>query len=132
MPWARPRACETASLESRAPDFPTRRLADCPLRYLLPVLLLLQIAAVVGLARVVRWLFTPLKQPAVIAEMVAGVMLGPSCLGWLQPQWFAALFPQSSLGALNALSQIGLVLFMFLVGRRVSSRGESSKPSRLA
>ena len=96
------------------------------------MLLLLQIAAVLGLSRVMRRLLVPLKQPAVIGEMVAGLMLGPSCLGWLAPRWFAALFPASSLGPLNALSQLGLVLFMFLVGRRVSSQASAARPSAIA
>src|SRR5580704_4305354 len=48
--------------------------------------------------------------------MVAGILLGPSLLGWVAPRASAALFPPSSLGYLNALSQVGLILFMFLVG----------------
>jgi Kef-type K+ transport system membrane component KefB len=96
------------------------------------MLLLLQIAVVLGLARIMRRLFVPLKQPAVIAEMVAGLMLGPSCLGWIAPRWFLALFPTSSLGPLNALSQLGLVLFMFLVGHRVSSQASAAKRSAIA
>ena len=86
------------------------------------MLLLVQIVVILALTRAARWLLQPLKQPAVIGEMVAGVLLGPSCLGWLAPNVFAALFPPSSLEPLNVLSQIGLVLFMFLLGRRVSSR----------
>jgi Kef-type K+ transport system membrane component KefB len=96
------------------------------------MLLLLQIAVVLGLARIMRGLVVRLKQTAVIAEMVAGLMLGPSCFGWISPRWFAALFPASSLGPLNALSQIGLVFFMFLVGRRVASRASAAKPSAIA
>jgi Kef-type K+ transport system membrane component KefB len=48
--------------------------------------------------------------------MFAGILLGPSLLGWIAPQFSAYLFPSSSLGFLNALSQIGVVIFMFLVG----------------
>lgn len=48
--------------------------------------------------------------------MVAGILLGPSLLGWAAPGVSAALFPPASLGYLNALSQIGLLVFMFLVG----------------
>ena len=53
--------------------------------------------------------------------MWAGLLLGPSLLGWLWPSGFAAVFPGPSLPALNALSQIGLVLFMFIVGLRLGS-----------
>jgi Kef-type K+ transport system membrane component KefB len=51
-----------------------------------------------------------------MGEMVAGILLGPSLLGWVAPGFSAVLFPIESLGYLNALSQVGLVLFMFLVG----------------
>jgi Kef-type K+ transport system membrane component KefB len=61
-------------------------------------------------------LFKKIRQPQVVGEMVAGILLGPSLLGWVAPQLSSALFPASSLGYLSALSQVGLVLFMFLVG----------------
>jgi Kef-type K+ transport system membrane component KefB len=61
-------------------------------------------------------LFKKIRQPQVVGEMVAGILLGPSLLGWVAPQLSSALFPASSLGYLGALSQVGLVLFMFLVG----------------
>ena len=51
-----------------------------------------------------------------IGEIVAGLLLGPSFFGWIAPALYARLFPAASLPALNELSQIGLVLFMFLVG----------------
>jgi Sodium/hydrogen exchanger family len=51
--------------------------------------------------------------------MAAGLMLGPSLLGNLAPRAFARLFPPAGLDRLNSLSQIGLVLFMFLVGLAV-------------
>ena len=86
------------------------------------MILLLQVAVILALARVLRWLFVPLGQPAVVGEMVAGLLVGPSCLGWLLPRTAAALFPATSLEPLNALSQIGLVLFMFIVGVRVGSQ----------
>jgi len=78
--------------------------------------LVLQIAAILMAARVVGFLFQKINQPQVIGEMVAGILLGPSLLGWVAPGVSAALFPPQSLGYLNALSQIGLVVFMFVVG----------------
>ena len=51
-----------------------------------------------------------------MGEMVEGILLGPSLFGWLAPELSAALFPPQSLGFLSAISQIGLLLFMFLVG----------------
>ncbi|WP_394826477.1 cation:proton antiporter [Pendulispora albinea] len=55
-------------------------------------------------------------QPMVVAEIVAGIVLGPSLLGWLLPGFEAAVFPAKSMQLLGLLSQIGLILFMFLVG----------------
>jgi Kef-type K+ transport system membrane component KefB len=55
-------------------------------------------------------------QPAVIAEMVAGFVLGPSLLGWVAPTIHAAIFPDHTLTPLYVLSQVGLVLYMFSVG----------------
>lgn len=78
--------------------------------------LLAQIAAIVFVSRVLgvatRWL----GQPLVIAEVLAGILLGPSLLGYLSPDAMAALFPAPTLPSLKMLSQIGLVLFMFLIG----------------
>lgn len=55
-------------------------------------------------------------QPRVVGEMVAGVLLGPSLFGWLLPAAQAGVFPAQVSTVLNVLSQLGLVLFMFLVG----------------
>lgn len=78
--------------------------------------LVLQIAVILVAARIVGLLFQKIHQPQVMGEMVAGILLGPSLLGWLAPAASAALFPPASLGYLNALSQVGLVVFMFVVG----------------
>ena len=78
--------------------------------------LVLQIAVILVAARVVGFLFQKINQPQVMGEMVAGILLGPSLLGWLAPGVSAALFPPASLAYLNALSQVGLVVFMFVVG----------------
>jgi Kef-type K+ transport system membrane component KefB len=80
------------------------------------VLLLLQIAVILAVCRLLHELCERIGQPPVIGEIIAGLLLGPSLFGWLAPDLFARLFPPASLPALNALSQIGLVLFMFLVG----------------
>lgn len=74
------------------------------------------------MARFVGWIFQKIHQPQVMGEMVAGIVLGPSLLGWLSPGISRFLFPAESLGFLNALSQIGLLLFMFLVGLELDSR----------
>jgi Kef-type K+ transport system membrane component KefB len=85
-------------------------------------LLVLQVAVVLLASRLVGMLFKRIKQPQVIGEMVAGILLGPSLLGWAAPWVSGVVFPAASLGYLNALSQIGLVFFMFLVGVGLNPR----------
>ena len=80
------------------------------------LLLLAQIAGILVAARLVGRAVALIGQPRVVGEMLAGIMLGPSLLGWAAPGLSHALFPPGSLGFLSALSQIGLVFFMFLVG----------------
>src|SRR6187431_355106 len=82
-------------------------------------LLLLQIAFILGACRLLTPVFARLGQPAVMAEMTAGLLLGPSCFGWLAPDLSAFVFPDGSLPTLALISQVGLVLFMFLVGWRL-------------
>lgn len=84
--------------------------------------LLLQIGVVLVVARVVGIVFRRIRQPQVMGEMVAGLMLGPSLLGWAAPGVSAYLFPPQSLGFLNAISQVGLLVFMFLVGVELDPR----------
>ncbi len=80
-------------------------------------LLLFQIVIVALSARLLGILFSrKFKQPSVIGEIVAGILLGPSLLGYFFPEAQEWLFPASSLANLTALSQIGLILFMFIVG----------------
>jgi Kef-type K+ transport system membrane component KefB len=78
--------------------------------------LLIQIGVILIVARLVGLLFRKIHQPQVMGEMVAGILLGPSLLGTIAPGISTALFPEESLGFLNSISQIGLILFMFLIG----------------
>jgi len=84
-------------------------VADVPL-------LLAQIIVILVAARLVGVVVRRLGQPQVVGEMLAGIALGPSVLGAYAPSVSGTLFPASSLGFLNALSQVGLLVFMFLVG----------------
>lgn len=80
------------------------------------VLILIEVLVVIGGSRLVGWIFRSIDQPLVIGEIVAGIALGPSLLGWLAPDVSAALFPATAIPFLNVLSQIGLIFFMFLIG----------------
>jgi Kef-type K+ transport system membrane component KefB len=82
--------------------------------------LLAQIATIIFVARVFGWVCTKIKQPVVIGEMIAGIMLGPSFVGMHFPEFSANLFPKESLGNLQFVSQIGLILFMYIVGMEIS------------
>jgi Kef-type K+ transport system membrane component KefB len=84
--------------------------------------LIMQIGTILLVSVVIGRLCKRFHQPQVIGEMLAGVLLGPSLLGWVAPGVAAALFPPSSLAALNALSQVGLLVFMFVVGLELNPR----------
>ncbi len=85
-------------------------------------LLLCQIAVILLVCRLLGRAAAAIGQPQVIAEVTAGIVLGPSLLGLFWPQGMATLFPAASLDVLKMLSQIGLVLFMFLVGLEFDTR----------
>ncbi|MET0211834.1 MAG: cation:proton antiporter, partial [Vicinamibacterales bacterium] len=78
--------------------------------------LLVQLLVIVGAARVCARLARPLGQPPVIGEIAAGIIVGPSLLGAVAPAVSATLFPADSLAVLQMLSQIGVLLFMFVIG----------------
>ncbi|MEG0462670.1 cation:proton antiporter [Bacteroides sp.] len=78
--------------------------------------LLIQVIAVLITVRLFGFLFKYIGQPGVIGEIVAGIVLGPSLLGYFFPDAFLFLFPPESLTNLELVSQVGLVLFMFVIG----------------
>ena len=79
-------------------------------------ILILQILSIILIARLFGWLMNKIGQPTVIGEILAGIFLGPSLLGLVFPQFSNFLFPAESLMNLQFLSQIGLILFMFIIG----------------
>lgn len=79
-------------------------------------LILVQIIVIILVARVFGWIFRKIGQPTVIGEIIAGIVLGPSLFGMYFHHYQSILFPDSSMGNLNILSQIGLIFFMFVIG----------------
>src|SRR6266851_7774562 len=78
--------------------------------------LLLQFIVILAATRSVGAIFRRFGQPAVVGEMAAGILLGPSLFGWLCPDAFGFVFAGESLQVLRLFSQIGVCLFMFVVG----------------
>ena len=83
-------------------------------------LLLLQLIAILMFARIMGYIFSKIGQPTVIGEILAGIILGPSVLGHFFPESFSFLFSPNSLVSINVLSQVGLILFMFIVGMEIN------------
>lgn len=79
-------------------------------------MLLIQLILIIIASRLLGFLFRKLGQPTVMGEILAGIFLGPSLLGYFFPSFLAHLFPKDSLSPLHFFSQLGLILFMFIVG----------------
>lgn len=77
---------------------------------------LLALALVVSTARLLGTLFRIAHQPPVIGEIIAGILLGPSLLGRVAPALWQHLLPATVAPFLNVISQVGVILYMFLVG----------------
>lgn len=83
--------------------------------------LLMQLGIMLIMGRIFAEVARKFKQPAVIGEIIAGVLLGPTVLGMIQPEWFAALFPVPS-GAgtvLSGMVQVAVVMLLFIAGLEV-------------
>ncbi|OEL19166.1 Cation/H(+) antiporter 15 [Dichanthelium oligosanthes] len=85
-----------------------------PLEFSLP-LFILQTAIIVATTRLLVLLLKPIRQPRVIAEILAGVILGPSVMGQVEV-WATTVFPLRSLLTLETVAHLGLLYFLFLVG----------------
>lgn len=82
--------------------------------------LLLQVIVILLVSRLVGRFLRKTGQPTVVGEMIAGILLGPSLLGLLSPATMTFLFPPQSMSSLGLLSQVGVVIFMFVVGMELS------------
>jgi Kef-type K+ transport system membrane component KefB len=77
---------------------------------------LLALTVIMLTARLVGAVFAKLNQPSVIGEVVGGIMLGPSLLGRIAPGWQAIVLPPDAAPILSVIAQLGVILYMFLVG----------------
>ncbi|MFF2081805.1 cation:proton antiporter [Kitasatospora sp. NPDC058162] len=82
--------------------------------------LLLALPVILLACHLLAAVFRRLGQPPVMGEIIAGVLLGPSLLGWAWPAGFHWLLPAELTPSINVLAQVGLVLFMFLVGHELN------------
>ena len=83
--------------------------------------LLAQLIIIVLATRTAGWFFKKIGLPSVVGEITAGILLGPSLFGWVWPHGFAFIFTPASLDVLRLLSQIGVTVFMFIVGMELEA-----------
>jgi Kef-type K+ transport system membrane component KefB len=76
---------------------------------------------IIVLCRLIHWPLSKIRQPRVIAEVIGGIVLGPSVMGRI-PGFTDAIFPTASIPSLNVVANLGLVLFLFLVGLETDLR----------
>ncbi len=84
-------------------------------------LLLVQVALLIGVGRGLGELMQRIGQPSVLGELLAGLLLGPSLLGWLWPSAHAAIFPHepAQMAMIEGLAQFGILLLLLLTGMEI-------------
>lgn len=112
---------------ANAPQFGSEPTHTTPMETFMHVLLALGVIIIA--ARIVGGLFKRLRQPPVMGEVIAGILLGPSALGYAWPEASAFLLPSHVVPSLHGLAQMGVLLYMFLVGLELNPamlRGRAS------
>ncbi|KAJ5556067.1 hypothetical protein N7513_003709 [Penicillium frequentans] len=85
------------------------------------VMFIIQTGIIIILCRLVHWPLSMIRQPRVIAEVISGIILGPSVMGHI-PGFTDTIFPTASLPSLSVVANLGLILFLFLVGLETDLR----------
>ncbi|KAJ5902584.1 hypothetical protein N7495_003112 [Penicillium taxi] len=85
------------------------------------VLFIIQAVIIIGICRILHWPLSKIRQPRVISEVIGGIILGPSVMGHI-PGFTDSIFPSASIPSLNLVANLGLVLFLFLVGLETDVR----------
>lgn len=108
----------TASLDTSiiSGNDPTKPSTSDPIR-----LFLIQASIIIIFTRILAYFLSKIKQPAVIAEVIGGILLGPTVFGRI-PHFREHIFPQASIPYLNLVANLGLVLFLFMVGLEIDGR----------
>ncbi|GAA5920681.1 hypothetical protein JCM1841_002894 [Sporobolomyces salmonicolor] len=113
LPAAPSQSAAAASIFDPSHPSPVKYSASDPL-----VLFIVQAAIIVGFSRILHFFLRYLRQPRVISEVIAGILIGPSAFGRI-PGFTSSIFPSPSIPNLNLVANLGLVLFLFLVGLEV-------------
>ncbi|KAK6357685.1 K(+)/H(+) antiporter [Orbilia javanica] len=85
------------------------------------VVFIVQVFIIVTLCRLLHLPLSKIRQPRVIAEVIGGIILGPTVMGRV-PNFTTTIFPQDAMPNLNLVANLGLVLFLFLIGLEVDFR----------
>ncbi|ESK94122.1 potassium:hydrogen antiporter [Moniliophthora roreri MCA 2997] len=97
-------------------DNPAHYNAQNPIR-----LWVIQLVIIIGFTQLLALILGRIRQPRVIAEVIAGIILGPSVMGRI-PRFQNSIFPQDSMPLLNVTANIGLILFLFIIGMEIDTR----------
>ncbi|KAK0190433.1 Sodium/hydrogen exchanger family-domain-containing protein [Armillaria mellea] len=97
-------------------DNPSEYNSNDPIR-----LWVIQLVIIISMTQLLALIFSRIRQPRVIAEIIGGVILGPTVMGRI-PGFKDAVFPDAGMPVLNLTANIGLVLFLFLVGLEIDTR----------
>ncbi|KAK0491525.1 Sodium/hydrogen exchanger family-domain-containing protein [Armillaria novae-zelandiae] len=97
-------------------DNPSEYNSNDPIR-----LWVIQLVIIISMTQLLALVFSRIRQPRVIAEIIGGVILGPTVMGRI-PGFKNAIFPDAGMPMLNLTANIGLVLFLFLVGLEIDTR----------
>lgn len=81
----------------------------------------LQVGIIIIFCRALNWPLSKIRQPRVISEVIGGILLGPSVMGRI-PGFSDAIFPKASIPNLNLVANLGLTLFLFIIGLEVDMR----------
>ena len=93
---------------------------------------LVQLILILAASQIVGRLLRSIRQPQVVGEVLAGILLGPSLFGLIYPEYFQFIFEKNSISTLAIVSQFGLILFMFTVGLHSSSLDEKTSGRKAA